>query len=86
MFLGRIFFKQEKIPRPDLKIKRGIFAKPANGIYPIAVWIIAVGLALYPIYIFPLYHPQKYREFIHKKISYNQQLNIGKCLQLKKIR
>ena len=63
MFLTNLYNIKSKNNKPNLKVRRGIFGNLRNPIYPIAVWVIAVGLAFYPIYIFPLYHPEKFSEY-----------------------
>ena len=63
MLLGHIFFAKEKVSRPaDFRVKRSIFAKRKN-YKAILLWAIAVGVALYPIYVYPLYHIEKFRKF-----------------------
>lgn len=59
MFLSNLFYTPSKLKKPNLKTKPRLFAS-TNSLYPIAVWVIAVGLAFYPIYVYPLYHSEKF--------------------------
>jgi len=65
MVLLSTLILQKKFERPsDLKVKKRAFG--AKGILPIIGFTIAVVAALYPIYIYPLYSTDYYKE-IQKK-------------------
>ncbi|XP_078481590.1 small integral membrane protein 20-like [Ciona intestinalis] len=55
VFLSNYLLKDK--PRFD-QVKRPLFR---NGRVAIA-FIVSVGVALYPIYVFPLYHVEKYQK------------------------
>ena len=63
MHFGFKLFSKEKLSRPaNFQVKRGLFGKRKN-LKAIALWLVAVGIAFYPIYIYPLYNIDKYRKF-----------------------
>ncbi|CAK8686233.1 unnamed protein product [Clavelina lepadiformis] len=55
------FLYQKQIKKPDLRVRSG-FGRRTNGLLPVLGLVIAVGLAFYPIYILPLYHPERYQQ------------------------
>ena len=49
----------KKLPRPSLTVKPRIFGR-SSSIPTFVLVVVAIGVALYPIYVYPLYHTDKF--------------------------